>query len=239
MNMSGKFIRKNLYPLQDGVLNIVKKLSTPFYLTGGTALSRHYFEHRYSDDLDLFINNSKKYPSLIQQLFQKLEESQEKGLFNINYNQIKKSKDFTQIFLSKKVNNDELILKLDLVNDVAKRYGEFENNQILGKIDSWRNILSNKLSALFRFEAKDIVDIWIISKNRDFNWQEILQEAKTKEAGVDPIEFHKILTSFPIDELDNIKWAFKANKKNIISDIKIIAEDILKGLDNSIITTKT
>ncbi len=32
-----------------------KKLETPFYLTGGTALSRHYFNHRYSDDIVLFV----------------------------------------------------------------------------------------------------------------------------------------------------------------------------------------
>jgi len=37
----------------------VKKSGTPFYLTGGTALSRGYFNHRYSDDLDLFVNNHK------------------------------------------------------------------------------------------------------------------------------------------------------------------------------------
>ena len=27
---------------------IVQGLALPFYLTGGTALSRHYFAHRYS-----------------------------------------------------------------------------------------------------------------------------------------------------------------------------------------------
>jgi len=40
--------RRNLYPLQDGVLRIVQGLALPFYLTGGTALSRHYFAHRHS-----------------------------------------------------------------------------------------------------------------------------------------------------------------------------------------------
>ncbi|MBN1663686.1 MAG: nucleotidyl transferase AbiEii/AbiGii toxin family protein [Deltaproteobacteria bacterium] len=54
MKQSAKFYQETLYPFQDGILNIVKKLSTPFYLTGGTALSRHYFNHRFSDDLSLF-----------------------------------------------------------------------------------------------------------------------------------------------------------------------------------------
>jgi len=52
MNLQEKYYRESLYPFQDGVLNIVKKSGTPFYLTGGTALSRGYFNHRYSDDLE-------------------------------------------------------------------------------------------------------------------------------------------------------------------------------------------
>ena len=38
------------------ITNVHKKLKTlnqPFYLTGGTAVSRGYLHHRYSDDLDL------------------------------------------------------------------------------------------------------------------------------------------------------------------------------------------
>ncbi|MCD4795127.1 MAG: nucleotidyl transferase AbiEii/AbiGii toxin family protein [Bacteroidales bacterium] len=33
----------------------------PFYLTGGTALVRFYLNHRYSEDLDFFVNKRKKY----------------------------------------------------------------------------------------------------------------------------------------------------------------------------------
>ena len=44
------FYFDTLYPLQDRVLNIVKKLDTGFYLTGGTASSRGYLQHRFSDD---------------------------------------------------------------------------------------------------------------------------------------------------------------------------------------------
>jgi predicted nucleotidyltransferase component of viral defense system len=32
------------------------KIPVGFYLTGGTALSRAYLNHRYSDDLDFFVN---------------------------------------------------------------------------------------------------------------------------------------------------------------------------------------
>ena len=48
---------ENLYKLQDGVLSIVKNSDELLYLTGGTTLSRAYYHHRYSDDLDFFFNN--------------------------------------------------------------------------------------------------------------------------------------------------------------------------------------
>lgn len=37
---SSDYYVANLYKLQDGILNIVRKLNVPFYLTGGTALIR-------------------------------------------------------------------------------------------------------------------------------------------------------------------------------------------------------
>lgn len=37
-----------LYALQDEVLALLAPIDQGFYLTGGTALGRGYFEHRYS-----------------------------------------------------------------------------------------------------------------------------------------------------------------------------------------------
>jgi hypothetical protein len=37
-------------------LRVITACDTDFYLTGGTALSRVYLHHRFSDDLDLFVN---------------------------------------------------------------------------------------------------------------------------------------------------------------------------------------
>src|SRR5258707_6091451 len=47
-----------LYSLQDWVLAQIRELRNGFYLTGGTALSRGYYRHRYSDDLDFFLNDA-------------------------------------------------------------------------------------------------------------------------------------------------------------------------------------
>jgi hypothetical protein len=51
MKTSKTYYEERLYPFQDGVLSIVASLGTQVYLTDGTALSRHYLGHRYSDDL--------------------------------------------------------------------------------------------------------------------------------------------------------------------------------------------
>ena len=61
MILRSQYYEETLYPLQDGVLNIIYQSGTDFFLTGGTALSRAYYNHRYSDDLVFFVNQSKTY----------------------------------------------------------------------------------------------------------------------------------------------------------------------------------
>jgi predicted nucleotidyltransferase component of viral defense system len=208
----------------------VKELNLPFYLTGGTALSRFYFNHRFSDDLDLFVNADEKYTSYVENLLSYLEKNKSSLGISINYERLTKSENYTQLFLS----GTEVELKIDLINDIAVYFGEFEIDEKLGKIDNWRNILSNKVSALFRFEIKDYVDIWIISKNKKFNWREILLEAKQKEAGVDPVEIFNLFTSFPFENLGLIKWSSSFDSKEIEKDFSAIAGDIFHGRDNSL-----
>ena len=228
MKESGKYYSKNLYPFQDGILNIVKELKLPFYLTGGTALSRCYFAHRYSDDLDLFINNDNNFNQYIETFYKALLGKQQTGLFNMDHQRIRRSENFAQFFVGK----GETELKVDLVNDTAPHYGVLIEDKMLGKVDSLRNILSNKLSAIFRYEAKDIADIWIICKNFKCNLREIIEEAKNKEAGVDPVAVYEILSSFPIDKLDLIKWIKKPEAEIFKKEILQIADDILYGKEN-------
>ena len=50
-----------LYKLQDIVIKLIREAKTGFYLSGGTAASRGYLNHRYSDDLDFFVNDSNEF----------------------------------------------------------------------------------------------------------------------------------------------------------------------------------
>jgi len=62
------FYFKQLYPFQDQVLKIIRKVETGFYLTGGTAASRGYLQHRFSDGLDFFINDDDRFGLWVERL---------------------------------------------------------------------------------------------------------------------------------------------------------------------------
>ena len=59
--MDRAFFFDTLYPLQDRVLKVINTVETDFYLTGGAASSRGYLHHRFSDDLDLFVNDDPRF----------------------------------------------------------------------------------------------------------------------------------------------------------------------------------
>lgn len=68
--MPAEFYNKILYPLQDRVIPLFK--DTPFYLTGGTTLSRGYYNHRYSDDLDYFVNDRDDFEKIADRVISRL-----------------------------------------------------------------------------------------------------------------------------------------------------------------------
>jgi len=139
-----------------------------------------------------------------------------------------------QVYLSKLGSHSPAELKIDLVQDVAPHFGELVESDVLGRVDSLRNILSNKLSALFRYEPKDIVDIRTIARNFPCDWRTIVQDAKSKEASLEPLSLYEILTSFPEELLQSIKWIRPVDSKQFKEDLKVIAENILKGERNAL-----
>lgn len=48
----------SLYPIQNGILKNIERLSFPFHLTDDTALNGVYPNHRYSDDIIFFIDDA-------------------------------------------------------------------------------------------------------------------------------------------------------------------------------------
>jgi hypothetical protein len=62
-------------------------------------------------------------------------------------------------FVSFKVHwgNPDILLKLDFVNDMVPRFGPLVKTALFDRTDSIQNILSNKISAIFRFAASVIL----------------------------------------------------------------------------------
>ena len=135
------------------MLSIIGKAGTPFFLTGGTALSRYYTHHRYSDDLDFFVIQDPGYAGHVNLILQRLMEAERAGLLLLDHQTVNRGKAYTQLFV-KDAKLSEIELKVEFVNDVAAHYGQIAHDPVLGRIDSLRNILSNKLTALFRSEPK-------------------------------------------------------------------------------------
>lgn len=230
MKLSENYYSESLYPLQDGVLKLVSGLRTPFYLTGGTALSRHYFNHRFSDDLDFFTNQNPDFPLHVQVIFDRLATASRRGTYSIDFNKAIRNRDYAQIYLQQA----DVILKLDFVNDVAPHFGDWETSPVLGRVDSWQNILSNKLTALGRLEVKDFVDLWIIASHREFHWRAVFEEAKQKDAGLDVMMIYELLRTVPPDAFTLIKWTRPFDIGQIQQDFARMADDLFYGRRNSL-----
>ena len=215
----------NLYAVQDDLMEMVQDQEVDFYLTGGTALSRCYLNHRYSDDLDFFVNEAPDFKKQTERVVSAIRQA---GM-QIEIGTASES------FLRITVLKDEVSLKIDFVNDVIYHYGDFEAAHFFNKIDSWRNILSNKLSAVSRLEPKDIVDLLFIAKKFAFEWPDIMAEAKNKDLWVEPLNVSRIIKEFPVKLFDTIKWIIPADQKVLDIERLQMHDDIFYGRSNSLV----
>lgn len=206
-----------LYPLQDKVLSLIDSLGTSFYLTGGTALSRFHFNHRYSDDLDFFVNNDLKFQDYVKLIIQSLAGHGIKHIIEI------RDESFCRLTV-------EDTLKVDFVNDVPAYYGavELRTSGSYSKIDNPMNILANKVTAFSdREEPKDISDIWIISKKLPINWKTIFTAADSKAAGINAPIIAKNIEEYNLASLGRIKWINRPTDEEFKNDMAKVVEGIL------------
>lgn len=154
---------------------------------------------------------------------------------NYVWNKLKfvRTKDFCQYYVYEELKPDTL-LKVDFVNDIAAHFGGFTSTDLFYKTDSIRNILSNKVSALFRLAAKDVVDLLYLSYTNNFHWTDLIDEAREKDSGIDATVVSEVLESFPKIKLDEISWITKPNYDQLMEGIKKISIDCLEVKSNSL-----
>jgi len=195
---------KELYKLQDKVLQVVFKTEREFYLTGGTCLSRFYFEKRYSDDLDFFADNSSRFNFAVKNIVYQLKD-------NFSVTKEIDSKDFIRL----RIDN---ALQLDFVNEKIPRVKDVVITSENFVIDNLDNILSNKLCAVIgRDNPKDVFDIFLIYKMYTFSWKEVLDAAHKKAFFSD----------------DDLIIRLKVFPRSLLKHIKLIDSSFLHDFDKT------
>ncbi len=225
MHSSAKDFIK-VYKLQDRFLTWFAEQSTPFYLTGGTALGRFYLDHRYSEDIDLFVHQHPEFLKLVAHLINNIPKE-----WKLDKTQTLITGDYARLFIT---DDDLVTLKIEWVNDAL-----FRPDQPLqypyGLIDTPLNILANKLTAIMgRDEPKDLFDIVHIALNYSFQWEEPFYAAKQK-AQLNELDVAERLTTFPVQWLDQVNWLKPEQPTTDYPTlIQTIADDFLFNRHNTL-----
>jgi predicted nucleotidyltransferase component of viral defense system len=151
-----------------------------YYLTGGTALSEFYLQHRYSDDLDFFTREGrslKKDNESFIKIFSKHG-------FEIVSAEV--SNEYARFFVSLARRPREQ-LKIEFARDVPAMISppKMHENII---VDSFEDIAVNKVCAILNREPpepKDFVDLFFILEDSTYSVDYLMNRAREKEGTLD------------------------------------------------------
>ncbi len=188
-----------LYAMQDAVLANLRTVDHGFHLTGGTALARGYYQHRYSEDLDFFSNDRPEFElwrdRCLEVLRQQLPDGHRLDIV------------LRETRFGRAVLHGPVDLKLEFINDVPSRVGIPWAHPQLGRLDTKENILANKLSALMdRGAPKDVADIFWLCCRDTLDIRQALDDATGKAAGLFPPLVAKRLAEAAAHGLPPVWW---------------------------------
>ncbi|MCL5612303.1 MAG: nucleotidyl transferase AbiEii/AbiGii toxin family protein [Chloroflexi bacterium] len=208
-----------LYPFQDRVLKVFNQVDTSFYLTGGTASSRGYLHHRFSDDLDFFVNDDNRFGLWAERIIQALTQTKDWSC-----QVLVKEERFVRVNLTE----NKAVLKIEFINDVPARVGQIQNHPVLGRMDSPENILANKVTAVLdRNEPKDFADIWGFCTQKELSLYEAITNAQSKAAGVFPVDLARALCSVQPADWQAVRWINAPPVNIFLSQLNQLGEKLL------------
>lgn len=207
------FYEKKLCPLQDEVLNLIK--SDKLYLSGGTALSRYYYNHRYSDDLDFFFdgynNPSHEFAVTVREIINRISEK-----YKVEVS-IK-----SDLFIKTFIDNGDVKLKVEFIFENYKCAGNRNKNSGI-IIDSKENLVVNKLTTIYdRRTVKDYVDLFFLLD--EFNLNDVAAWAEHK---IVPLDYEDVLTAFSDFKLDGTALLIKKIDEN---EFDLFVKDLIKKM---------
>lgn len=185
-------VGNTLFEYQDRVLKTLKSKAAPFYLAGGTALAKFYFQHRDSYDLDFF---SQKYSTAkINSLAKNIFKSTGKKMKLIRESH---REGFVRLSIYELLIGKNEALKIDFVEDVIpllKPLKRLDGIDVLSLDDIYIrkihaisgthpniNKIGQKQFLGGRQEAKDFYDLYYLSLT------------------------HQPLSAFVLDECDDLQ----------------------------------
>ena len=206
-----------LYPFQDRVIQSINQTDTGFYLTGGTAASRGFLQHRFSDDLDYFVNDDNRFGLWVERIIQALNKEWKCDV-------VMKEERFARLNLLQK----DFFLKIEMVNDVPARVGDVQHHPVLGRLDTAENILANKVTALLdRDEPKDLADIWGFCCQKNLSIHAAITGAQGKAIGIFPADLGRALCSVQKADWESIRWIQAPPAETFISQLNQLGESLL------------
>jgi hypothetical protein len=208
-----------LYPFQDQALEVLGGIETGLYLTGGTAASRGYLQHRFSDDLDLFANDQRDFTLWTDRYIQALT-----AVRGWTAEVSQRETRFVRLTLAMA----DTRLKIEMVNDVPSHVGEIRHHPQLGRLDSAENILANKVTALIdREEPKDLADIWGFCCRMGLSLRTALEGASSKAAGIFPADVARLLCTATRADWEVVRWSEKPDPEQFVRDLAELGESLL------------
>ena len=215
-----------LTPLQKKFISLLAKnkaFRERFYLTGGTALSAYYLNHRYSEDLDFFSYTEIEILALDVFLKQlkiplKIKKTDFQQSFNRNIFFLHTNKEILKVEFT--------YFPFEPIEKPLKKDGIY--------IDSLTDLAVNKAFTIFQNpRARDFIDLYfILKKYKKFSLRQLFKMARSKfDWQIDPIQLGtqlfkaKSLKDLPrmLHKIDQEKW-----RKFFLTQAKALSKDIFK-----------
>lgn len=161
-----------------------------FYLTGGTALSAFYLQHRFSEDLDFFTNDDvafRRAENIVMDACSAL---------NFSFSSIR----LTSYFKHFSIGDGSDFLTLHFAKDVS--YHLKPSNAFEGiVVDSLEDIAANKICAVLgRTEMKDLIDLFFLDQ-AGYRVSEYFAHAQQKDGGLTDETLAYALSQFSIKRI--------------------------------------
>lgn len=148
--------------------------AAPFFLTGGTALSAFYLQHRYSEDLDLFTLDGAAFDRVSLYVADTAAKLRAEAV----------SLQTAPLFHRYRITRDADSVIVDLVMEVVPQVS-LEKKRFDGiVVDTLADITANKVcTVVSRIEIKDYIDLYFLAR-AGYPLENYIAIAQQKDAGV-------------------------------------------------------